>query len=328
MLPTEHDIRCATACTRAGVAVLFLAVVSFGLTEPIEKAIELNRLLVYTHVRVTLSRELQRLVGDRAWQSLFANDSTVTNWPLSKLLDYAVDGHRIEPLHRVAAEFRRLDENTLAAARRYSPKYDHAIYKWDLVRWGLKSRVRQRSRLETSTDWISGLTLQELTMLANLDAPSIEELDALLKEKTGVTFPSSGVPLAYPAGATIVQTAALLAFFYFWLFYREARQSRTFPADETLFGALARSRRTRIVFEFLVLIPAIAAVNVVFAMRPFWRIGLDDRNIGMLGEPSWNGAIALGMVLLAWLIIWRQPLSSKVYGLGAAQIDAGKPCNT
>jgi hypothetical protein len=96
-------------------------------------------LLAYTHARITLRGELRRLSGDQSWQSLLANNPTATNWPLSKLLDYAVDGRRIEPLHRVAAEFRRLDENTLAAARRYSPKYDHAIYEWELVRTALRT---------------------------------------------------------------------------------------------------------------------------------------------------------------------------------------------
>jgi len=227
----------------------------------------------------------------------------------------------------VAAELRRLDEDTLAAARRYSPKYDHAIYEWELVRTGLKSVVLQRRPRDTSTDWTAGLTLQEVTMLSDFDAPSIEQLDALLKEKTGVTFLSSGVPLGYPAGATIVQSATLLAFFYFSLFYREARESRTFPADGTLFGAFARSRTTRGVFEGLVLIPAGAAMYAAFSMWPLWRMGLADRNIGSLVEISANIAIALSMVIVA-NSVRRKPLSSTLYDDEAEQAAAGKPCDT
>ena len=91
MEPTEYDVRCSNACTRAGIALLILAALSFAMIRPVDKTRQLDALLKYTSARLTLKDHLVRLESDAAWHELMSTPAATearTTWTLDKLLAY------------------------------------------------------------------------------------------------------------------------------------------------------------------------------------------------------------------------------------------------
>jgi hypothetical protein len=94
---------------------------------------------------------------------------------------------------------------------------------------------------------ISKLTPEMVEQLSKFNLPNIDEGERLLKEAT-ITFPTFGIPVNAISGTLFIEAALLLLSAYFWIWYREARLSPTFPATGTVFGALARSKSSRLMF--------------------------------------------------------------------------------
>jgi hypothetical protein len=150
----------------------------------------------------------------------------------------------------------------------------------------------------TREELLKNLRLPDLAMLATHEPPTRAHAEALEKEQASITFPSLGVTTGLHPGATLVQFAIIISLAYFWLYYREARQSPRFPVAGTLFGALARTRASRAIFSALLVIPPAAA--------------------GMLASKLWwysreNAAIALMVVVVAVAIRMQGTLPSRVH---------------
>src|SRR5439155_6477059 len=92
---------------------------------------------------------------------------------------------------------------------------------------------------------------------------TLESLDALYKSRTTLSLSWIGTTVEIWYAVILVQTSMLLVFFYFWLFYREARISRTFPSGGTLFGALARTSLSRLVFLIFIATPPSFSASLV-----------------------------------------------------------------
>ena len=85
------DIRCSTACTRAGVASLLLVVVMFSLLGIQHRITRFNHLGNYLDLRLKLEIDLEELKFDPCWQKLCETepkDKIENDWDLNRLLKY------------------------------------------------------------------------------------------------------------------------------------------------------------------------------------------------------------------------------------------------
>jgi uncharacterized membrane protein YfbV (UPF0208 family) len=85
---TEDDIRCSTACTRAGLTVLLFSALAISLLQPIEKKKWIDALETYISLRSTLERAISDLDQDPCWQALGAKkeeEASFEKWNLPKL---------------------------------------------------------------------------------------------------------------------------------------------------------------------------------------------------------------------------------------------------
>ena len=175
-----------------------------------------------------------------------------------------LDLRGIEPISIIIKKLEELSDTAfLVRAQKYSYRYENSIYRWFL----LLNRLYEEATSDDSSKGqetktpgmkISKLTLPQVEELVSVNLPDISEAERLLKEAS-FTFPSIGVPLDITSTTLFVEIGLLLLTSYFWIWYREARVSRTFPASATLFGALARSASSRFMFSLLILLPPIAA---------------------------------------------------------------------
>ena len=182
------------------------------------------------------------------------------------------------------------DDAFLVRAQKYSYRYDNSIYRWSLLRNSFfiyTSDDSSKGQVPTTPGMkISKLTLPQVEELANFNLPEISESERLLKEGT-FTFPSMGLPLGITSATLFVEIGLLLLTSYFWIWYREARLSPNFPASGTLFGALARSASSRLMFSLLIVSPPIAAALV--ALSTVWLT-------------YWNVFLAILVTIVAFLI--------------------------
>jgi hypothetical protein len=147
--------------------------------------------------------------------------------------------------------------------------------------------------------WFKEFTVPELFTLATHKLPSTEQIETMWREQASISFPYGGVSLTLLTGMVLIQLGTLVVFAYFWLFYREARRSQTFPAGATVFGALSRTRISRALFVVFLASPP--AVAFIVASRTLWVA--QSTPIGGVV----NAAIAL-LILLVALAIRRHPL--------------------
>lgn len=221
---------------------------------------------------------------------------------------------RVEPLHEIVTELGKLgDGQMLTHARRYSARYDGAIYRWATLREDLGRAASNTPdiflAIPTSVpqfvpdfpqERMRKFTLPQLERLIRAEMPSREDTDALGRETIAtVNLPAIGFPTNLPTAVVLVEFGLLISTAYFWLFYREARRSAAFPAAGTLFGALARSRTSRGLFVVGQAVPVMAAL--LLAQRTWW-----------LDEYRWIALVAV-LVLVAMVLVRR---------LGALQTSA------
>jgi len=289
-VPSDHDKTCSAACLRAGIGLLVISGVALSIGGPIRDAIHLQALADYNSERFTIKQHMDLLDNDPGWQSLVASRTdhpARTEWPLERLLNLggAAGGQKIESLHKVAAALGALQNETmLGLARRQPPNppsADRAIYEWLFLRFSLitgamtKRNEGVRAFASTGDQAFKGLTLPELKLLADQSAPTLESLDTLYKSRTTLSLSWIGATVEIWYAVILVQTSMLLVFFYFWLFYREARISPTFPSGGTLFGALARTSLSRLVFlVFVATPPSLSAILVSQLHSAVWPRGI------------------------------------------------------
>jgi hypothetical protein len=66
----DHDTRCSNACTRAGLTGLILSTIAFAMLPALDKSRELDALIQYVSMRLSLEEDVKRLEGDAAWKIL------------------------------------------------------------------------------------------------------------------------------------------------------------------------------------------------------------------------------------------------------------------
>ena len=190
----------------------------------------------------------------------------------------------IEPIRDIASSLVGLGNGKLlSTARNYSNQYNRSIYRWALLRSQLMCRnnpscvplfssSRAVGNLSvgdvTETMVLDYLKFRDIFEMINYEPVRESDLDQLLKEQASLTFPSVGLSITAIRAASLVEMALVLMALYFWLYYREAKQSPNFPAQATLFGVFARTTLSRILFNILLLIPPVAAVFL--AQKSFW----------------------------------------------------------
>jgi hypothetical protein len=104
------------------------------------------------------------------------------------------------------------------------------------------------------------LTLADIRFLADFEYPDPSAIQQVFTEQTRITLPSAGSPLNLRAGTSLVEVSVLVSVIYFWLYQREARFSRTFPAAGTLFAVFNRTRTSRALLFLFASIPAVSAI--------------------------------------------------------------------
>ena len=216
---------------------------------------------------------------------------------------------RIEPLHRIADALTELGNGKrVTRSRAFSPLYDRSIYRWMIFRhrmvresssWkpcdkpqGTRSDSQWSAADFCREEFLATLSLPQIKQLAEFEAPQLREMLALVKEQDNVVLPNIGFPIAMLSAVFFVQAGILVSCLYFWLFFREARTSRAFPAAATLFGAFSRTTTSRVLLHVLAFVPPLAAgalatksysltaVNVVPAVLTVFTAIATVRNIG------------------------------------------------
>jgi hypothetical protein len=93
---TEHDIRCSTTCTRAGLTALLFSAIAISLLQPIEKKKSIDALGDYISLRSILQTAISDLDQDPCWQALGIKkeeEASFEKWSLPKISDYACDNN-------------------------------------------------------------------------------------------------------------------------------------------------------------------------------------------------------------------------------------------
>jgi hypothetical protein len=161
----------------------------------------------------------------------------------------------------------------------------------------LEDASKDQSSFEEASEVVGRLRMADIRTLSAYLAPIYDEPLRVAEIRS---TPVDIAPGALPKSLfwATVSAQALLGFViaYFTFFFREARQSSTFPSPGTLFGVFSRSRTSQVVFLAAVLAPALASVAVATFAR------------------DWFAAAATVMVVLATFsavsTVWRSGLIS------------------
>jgi hypothetical protein len=194
----------------------------------------------------------------------------------------------------------------LERARNYSHRYNLSIYGWQMLWYRIQREYRISTPpgeySKTVSSAVLSLTFSNLVQLLNYELPTMSDVEILHKEQASVTLPSLGVPVGLVSATLFLEIGLLLAVFYFWIWYTEAAVSENFPAPGTLFGAIARSLLSRLIFLLLIWVPPIAGVWL--ALKSYW-IKPENSIFAAFG-------IILTLVVLkeAWSLIFKRPFSS------------------
>jgi tetratricopeptide (TPR) repeat protein len=164
------------------------------------------------------------------------------------------------------------DVNLLNTARQYSPKFNGLIYRWQMARHQadvknlstegqspIKPMVTD-TRSITLSQTVLKMSLADLKRLADLHLPDANSFEDIRGGEPRLQTPAIPFQIQLEAGSILLELGILLAVMYFWLFYREAHTSTSFPAAGTLFGAFCRTSTSNIIFRLLILVPASASV--------------------------------------------------------------------
>jgi hypothetical protein len=219
----------------------------------------------------------------------------------------------IPSIHYIADAFTELSDGTLlSSARGYSNQFNRAIYRWAYLRTYLIVINNAKTKVpvvagfpsgkdsfvpDVSRDMLERLTFPQIVQLINAEPVRESELDPLLKEQSSVIISSVGVSVTAIRAASLVEMALVLMALYFWLYYREAKKSDSFPAPATLFSVFAGTTLSRTVFSILLLIPPVAAAFL--AEKSFWI------------TPA-NVVPAILVVIISYMIAREGPPRAKV----------------
>jgi hypothetical protein len=160
----------------------------------------------------------------------------------------------------------------LKLARSYSHRFDRSIYRWEMLRYRIlqenrggppvstpPSKSRGKDPDRSREEQIKYFRLENLRRLGDYELPELGEIEPLLKELSHFSLPSLGMPVGLIAATHFIELGLVFMLVYFWVFQREAKLSRNYPAPGTLFGAFKRTFISRNMFKVFIALPAVAA---------------------------------------------------------------------
>jgi len=194
-------------------------------------------------------------------------------------------GFSYEPWYfqRIADVLTQLgDGEFLTLARSYSPRFNITIYRWENLRLRMiadKSKVPgasgawapEKIKKDPSISreqLINSLTLEDVRNLSNYELLEIRDIEPFWKELSHFNLPSLGMPMNIFSAADFVGLGLMFSLAYFWLFQKEAKLSKNYPAPGTLFGVFNRSFISRNMFTLFVALPAIASTLLAINTFP------------------------------------------------------------
>lgn len=160
----------------------------------------------------------------------------------------------------------------LKLARSYSHRFDRSIYRWQVLRYRIlqenrggppvstpPSKSRRKAPDRSREEQIKYFRLEDIRRLGDYELPELGEIELHLKELSRFSLPSLGMPLGLIAATHFIELGLIFLLVYFWVFQREAKLSRNYPAPGTLFGAFKRTFISRNMFKVFIALPAVAA---------------------------------------------------------------------
>ena len=302
----QYDDSCAKSCSRSGVAALLLSAFAIAMLPTLTTTESLNALVGYISRRTTLKEASScGFESDAVWKLLKASDPSAESWDLARLRVYqgrssppsapaaqlapqdslaaptAPTGIAIlEPIASIPVIVKTLQElsnrDFLHRARAYNFRYNRLIEPWELQLDEFLVELQGSKGIigdeRTRTDLVLRLPLPKVKELTNFHLPELAEAERLVKEAS-FTLPSIGIPLNVTISTQLVEVGLLLVTAYFLIGIEKRGPRRIFLPQGAIFGALARSTSSRIMFNLLIMLPPVAAALV--AVKTFWLTYLE-----------------------------------------------------
>jgi hypothetical protein len=139
------------------------------------------------------------------------------------------------------------------------------------------------------------LTLENLRGLASYELPELGEIEPHRKELSYFNLPSLGIPLGLIPATHFIELGLIFTLAYFWLYQREAKLSRNYPAPGTFFGVFRRTFIARQMFKVFTALPAIAATLLAIKSSSYthWNIVFAVFVIGFCVTIAWNWSYSM-----------------------------------
>lgn len=330
---SSFEIRCSISCTRAGLAALILATLAISMLFPFRELKPFDALAKYVSRRFSLIDHLEMLEEDQCWKDLvFKNGKeSPERWPLTRLIDYKCNkeptsthtdlnqrtayniriiSQRLTGLETIVNDIERLfDDKLLSLARSYDSMLNRSIYKWQMYRDRLISKVggsptgetvnisefmkkehgqtitfdkyiakvgmdKVRAELDkySAKERVKSLTIEKVKLLAKYESQSLEEIYNLKEKYTNIKIPTLGQRMTFFSGSIFIEFALCFVLIYFWLYQRESKNSVSYPSPGTLFAIFGRRQLDHIILLTLIAYPPIAAVLLADMSRSHVRI--------------------------------------------------------
>ena len=166
----------------------------------------------------------------------------------------------------------------LEKARDVSPRYDHAIFRWEQQRY-MNALRRLRSNgenglsglVDTDKDgsnegdfsW-STMTIGDITEITLYEMPTYEISDEIESRRQRINIPSVPIPMDLRVGASVLLAGLLMVATFFWLYYQEGKRNKAYLTQGTLFSVLHQHTIGRMLLIALTLVPMTSAALLAF----------------------------------------------------------------
>lgn len=166
----------------------------------------------------------------------------------------------------------------LEKARQVSPRFDHAIFRWEQQRHLKALRRLRNNGVSVLSGWVdtdkdksnakdfswSTMTIGDITEITLYELPTYEKSDEIESRRQRISIPSVPIPLELRTGASILLAGLLLVSTFFWLYYQEGSRNKSFLTQGTLFSVLHQHTISRMLFIALTLTPMTSAALLAF----------------------------------------------------------------
>jgi hypothetical protein len=166
----------------------------------------------------------------------------------------------------------------LEKAREVSPRYDHAILRWEQQRYmnalrrlqsngenGLSGLVDTNKDSSNAKDFSwSTMTIGDITEITLYELPTYEISDEIESRRQRINIPSVPIPMDLRVGASVLLAGLLMVATFFWLYYQEGKRNKAHLTQGTIFSVLHQHTIGRILFIALTLVPMTSAALLAF----------------------------------------------------------------